>query len=478
VSLAPDVFIGLEIHIHLKTESKMFCPCSARYGDEPNTNICPICLGYPGTLPLLNERAVEHGYLVARALGCHLLNRMAFARKNYFYPDMPKNYQITQHNHPVGIDGTVEVDFGDSGIRKIRIHNVHLEEDAGKMVHANDATLLDYNRAGYPLLEIVTKPDLRSGEEAELFLRDFQRLVRYLGVSDGNMDEGSMKCDANISVNLSGRGLGTKVELKNMNSPRFVRLALGYEMRRQSKLFGSGGRIIQETRLWNENRDITEAMRRKETEDDYRYFPEPDIPSFVANAEFLKRVGSQLVELPLARKRRFQSEYGLKGEQAEFIHNDIAMADLFEDTVRLGATARNVAAWLSSDVRKLLNRNRRALADTPLSASRLSSLLALIDRGRISGKIAKNVLERVFSDDADPESIVEREGWFQISDPIELGRIVNQALSRNPNVVETISKGDSKQRGWLMGEIMRISNGRAAPKLAGKILDERIGQRS
>jgi len=453
----------------------MFCPCSARYGDEPNTNICPICLGYPGTLPLLNERAVELGYLVARALGCHLSKRIAFARKNYFYPDMPKNYQITQHNQPVGTDGEFEVDFGDSGLRKIRIHNVHLEEDAGKMIHSNEVSLLDYNRAGYPLLEIVTEPDLRGGEEAELFLRDFQRLVRYLNVSDGNMEEGSMKCDANISVNLLGRSLGTKVEIKNMNSPRFVRLALCYEAARQSKLIGSGGRVAQETRLWNENRDITEAMRRKETLDDYRYFPEPDMPSFNANAEFLGEIENQLVELPLAKKRRFQSEYDLKAEQAEFIHNDIVMASLFEDTVRFGAPAREVAVWLSSDIRKLLNRDRRALADTPLNAARFSSLLALIDQGRISGKIAKNVLERVFSDDADPESIVEKEGWFQISDPIELKKIVNQVLSQNPDVVETITEGNSKQRGWLMGEIMRVSNGKAAPELAKKILDDQIG---
>jgi len=470
-----NIFIGLEIHIHLKTESKMFCSCFARYGDEPNTNICPICLGYPGTLPLLNKRAVEHGYLVARTLGCRLLNRIAFARKNYFYPDMPKNYQITQHNHPVGIGGTMEVDFGDAGSRKIRINNVHLEEDAGKMIHANDTTLVDYNRAGYPLLEIVTEPDLRSGEEAELFLRDFQRLVRYLGVSDGNMDEGSMKCDANISVNLPERSLGIKVELKNMNSPRFVRLALNYEVRRQSKLFGSGGKIIQETRLWNENRDTTEAMRSKETPDDYRYFPEPDMPRFIADPIFLREVESQMVELPLPKKRRFQSEYNLKDEQAEFIHNDIAMATLFENTVKSGASARNVAAWLSSDVRKLLNRDKRSLADTPLSAFRLSSLLALIDQGRINGKIAKNVLERIFLEDVDPESIVKREGWFQINDPIELSRIVKQVITQNPDVVETVGKGNLKHKGWLMGEVMRISKGKSAPELAKKILDEQIG---
>ncbi|MDT8299254.1 MAG: Asp-tRNA(Asn)/Glu-tRNA(Gln) amidotransferase subunit GatB, partial [Spirochaetaceae bacterium] len=241
-----EIFIGLEIHIHLKTESKMFCSCPARYGDEPNINVCPVCLGYPGTLPQVNEKAMEFGYLVAKALKCRTAVKTSFARKNYFYPDMPKNYQISQFDEPVGVEGVMEADLGPSGTRGIRIHDVHLEEDAGKMIHAGDVTLLDFNRAGYPLLEIVTEPDLKSGEETEAFLRDFQRLVRYLGVSDGNMDEGSMKCDANISINHPGKGLGTKVELKNMNSPRFVRLALNHEAERQSAVLDAGGKLVQE----------------------------------------------------------------------------------------------------------------------------------------------------------------------------------------------------------------------------------------
>ena len=283
-----DVFIGLEIHIHLDTESKMFCSCPARAGDEPNTNICPVCLGYPGTLPRMNIKAMELGCRTALALGCRLAERTSFARKNYFYPDMPKNYQISQFAEPLGTSGIIHADLG-TREAPVRIHDVHIEEDAGKMIHSGDVTLLDFNRAGFPLLEIVTEPDLHAAEEAEAFLRGFQRIVRYLGVSSANMEEGSMKCDANISLNRPGCGLGTKVELKNMNSPRFVRLALNYEIERQSRLLDAGEALIQETRLWNENRDTTESMRRKEAADDYRYFPEPDMPPFTPRCRLYRK---------------------------------------------------------------------------------------------------------------------------------------------------------------------------------------------
>ena len=469
-----DVFIGLEIHIHLKTESKMFCSCPARYGDDPNVNVCPVCMGYPGALPAVNERAMELGYLVARALGCQTAKTTSFARKNYFYPDMPKNYQISQFAEPVGLNGMMEAGF-DDGIRGIRIHDVHLEEDAGKMIHAGDVTLLDYNRAGYPLLEIVTEPDLRSGEETEAFLRSFQRLVRYLGVSDGNMDEGSMKCDANISINLPGKGLGTKVELKNMNSPRFVRLALNHEIERQAKVLDGGGSLVQETRLWNENRDITETMRRKEAADDYRYFPEPDIPPFRPDEAFMAGVEASLVELPLARKNRMAQEYHLTPEQADFLHDEKSTADFFEETVQAGADARTVAAWLSSDVRKLCNREQISLAQSPLTSARMGSLLNLISSGKISGKIAKKVLDMVFTENADPEAIVKKQGWTQISDPAELQTIVDAVLHEHSAVADAVRDGDVRQRGWLMGQIMRASDGQAAPNVANQVLDKALG---
>jgi len=284
-----------------------------------------------------------------------------------------------------------------------------------------------------------------------------------------------MKCDANISINHPGKGLGTKVELKNMNSPRFVRLALNHEAERQSAVLDAGGRLVQETRLWNENRDITETMRRKEAADDYRYFPEPDMPPFQPDTDFLLRVENGLVELPLDKKRRLESEYRLTTEQAEFIHDDAATADLFEETVRSGAEARNVAAWLSSDVRKMLNKHGFSLSQAPLNSSRLSSLLSLIDEGRISGKIAKKVLEKIFDQDEDPLTIIEREGWSQISDPVILAEMINHVLKENPNVVEAVRGGDIRQRGWLMGQVMKVSDGKAAPELSGRILDEKIG---
>lgn len=472
-----EVFIGLEIHIHLKTESKMFCSCKAQYGNEPNTNICPVCLGYPGTLPQLNKKALELAYLVAHALGCTLSQKTVFARKNYFYPDMPKNYQISQFDHPVGINGVVKADLGAGVQRDIRIHDVHLEEDAGKMIHSGDVSLLDFNRAGYPLLEIVTEPDLRSGEETEIFLKGFQRLIRYLAVSDGNMDEGSMKCDANISVNTKGSGLGTKVELKNMNSPRFVRLALNHEAERQIKMVQDGGSIVQETRLWNENRDRTETMRRKEASDDYRYFPEPDLPPFCPDKAFLKRMKASMVEFPLERKKRLKEEYSLTEEQAEFIHDDLFTAELFEEAVRLGASARQAASWLSSDVRKILNRENIPLQGSALSAKRLHGLLELIDNGRISGKIAKQVLEKIFSDNLDPNVIVDSQGWAQITDTGQISNVVQRVFQENPQIVQAIRAGDAKQKGWLMGQIMKLSEGRAAPQVANRILEEQLQEK-
>ncbi len=469
-----EIFIGLEIHIHLKTRSKMFCSCAARYGDEPNTNVCPVCLGYPGALPQTNGKALEFAYLVATALNCRTAKKTSFARKNYFYPDMPKNYQISQFEDPIGVGGRVTVDFGETGEKEIRIHDVHLEEDAGKMIHAGDATLLDFNRAGYPLLEIVTEPDLKSGEETEAFLRNFQRLVRYLGVSDGNMDEGSMKCDANISINHPGKGLGTKIELKNMNSPRFVRLALNHEKERQAGILDAGGTLVQETRLWNENRDTTETMRRKEEANDYRYFPEPDLPPFIPDPEFLARIQNNLVELPLALKKRLIGTYGLSLEQGEFIHDDAACAKLFEETVALGSSPRNTAAWLSSDVRKILNRDNLEIDACPLTPGRFHELLSLIADGTISGKIAKKVLEKVFQQDESPSSIVKAENWAQIVDPDSISLIVDRVIENHPEVVQAIRDGDNRQRGWLMGQIMKLSEGKASPEISGKILDRSL----
>ncbi len=466
-------FIGLEIHIQLLTKAKVFCGCRAAFGDEPNTNVCPVCLGYPGVLPALNENAMKMAYLVALALNCNPSEKTIFERKNYYYPDLPKNYQISQFASPIGRDGYINIDFHGTQ-KRIRIHECHLEEDAGKMIHAGDMSLLDFNRAGTPLLEIVTEPDMEIGEEAEVLLHQLRRMVRYLGVCDGNMEEGSLRCDANVSVNLKGRGLGSKVEIKNMNSSRFVRRALNYEIDRQQDIMERGGTIVQETRLWNENRDVTETMRVKESANDYRYFPEPDLPPFSASADFLKKVQSQMVELPALRRKRLKEQYGLSDLQADFIIDEKETADFFESAADLGADPRTAATWMAADVQKLLNRHESGLIDSPLSPKRLADLLILLADGRIHGKIAKQTLESIFTEDKDPSVIIAEKGWEQINDPEELSQLVENTFLEYPDIADSVRGGDTKPVKFLMGRIMKATSGRANPQLVQKIIKEKL----
>ena len=472
--------VGLEIHIHLNTESKVFCGCKAHFGDEPNTNVCPVCMGYPGVLPVLNEHALELAYIVSRALNCELSKRTLFDRKNYFYPDMPKNYQITQFHEPVGQHGTIEFALPDGSVKKVRIHDVHLEEDAGKMIHAGDMTLLDYNRAGYSLLEVVTEPDLNSGEEAEAFLHAFQRVVRYLGVSDGNMEEGSMKCDTNVSINTVGAGLGTKVEIKNLNSSRFVKKSIEYETRRQATVLEGGNKVSQETRLWNENRDVTETMRTKEGGLDYRYFPEPDLPPFVPDAAFLKRIEVAQVELPLARKLRLAREFGLTREQADFVTDHRFTAEFFERAAQLTggvphAAGVAIANWLMGDVQKELNHFSLTLEASPLTADRLAQLQKLLDSGRIHSKIAKTLLVAVFEEDKEPEALLKEKGLEALTTEDQLAPIVEGVFAAHPAVVEAVKAGDARQKGFLVGQVMKATGGRAAPDLVNALLAKRLG---
>ena len=469
-------FIGLEIHIQLLTNTKVFCSCRASFGDEPNTNVCPICMGYPGVLPALNEEAIKKAYVVARALNCELSPLSLFARKNYFYPDLPKNYQISQFADPVGRNGHMDLEFHRER-KRIGIHEVHLEEDAGKMIHVGDMSLLDYNRAGTPLLEIVTEPELEIGEEAEQFLQNFRRMVRYLAVCDGNMEEGSLRCDANVSVNIAGKGLGRKVEVKNMNSFRFVRKAISFEIVRHGEILDHGGTVLQETRLWNENRDITESMRSKEEANDYRYFPEPDLPPFKPSAEFLKDVESLLVELPQPRKVRMMKDYGLSEGQADHILEEKELADFFEATVSLGADAGQTAAWLGSDVQRLLNRAETDISHSPLTPAHLAELLKMLDAGRIHGKIAKQVLEELFESGRAPGEIIAEKGWEQITDRSEIERIIETVVSANPQAVGAITAGDSKPIGFLVGQVMQATSGRVEPHLLQRMLKERFTKR-
>jgi len=466
-------FLGLEVHAQLLTRTKVFCGCRAAFGDEPNTNVCPVCMGYPGVLPALNAKAIRMGYLVARALDCTLAVSTLFERKNYFYPDLPKNYQISQFRSPLGTDGHLEIELRKRR-RRVRIREVHLEEDAGKMIHAGDATLLDFNRAGTPLLEIVTQPDLEVGEEAEVFLQQLRRIVRWLGVCDGNMEEGSLRCDANVSVNLEGQGLGSKVEVKNLNSFKFVRNAVTYEIGRQVEILERGGTVTSETRLWNENRDVTESMRTKETSSDYRYFPEPDLPPFAPDEAFLRSVESSLIELPPARRQRFIDSLGLTEDQAGFLCEEKETADWFESAVGLGADPQSAALWMASDVKKHVNRTGLTLARSPLSPARFAELLGLLAAKRIHGKIAKAVLEAVFEEDKDPLAIIREKGWEQITDAAVLRGHIAKVLQAHAGVVSTIRAGDHRPMGFLVGEIMKETTGRADPALVQALMKESL----
>ncbi len=466
-------FIGLEIHVQLTTESKVFCSCRNRFGDEPNTNVCPVCMGLPGSLPTLNEEAIAKSYAVARALNCELTSECVFERKNYFYPDLPKNYQISQFEKPLGTNGYIDIEFRGK-TKRIRIHECHLEEDAGKMIHAGDMSLLDYNRTGTPLLEIVTEPDMEMAEEAEVLIQELRRIVRYLEVSDGNMEEGSMRADANVSINLMGKGLGNKVEVKNLNSSRFVRKSLAFEIERQQEIMEKGGTIVQQTRLWNENRDQTEVMRTKENANDYRYFPEPDLPPFKTDDTFLRRIEAMQVELPISRRERYRRDFGLSAAQADFIADERATAEYFESCVAQGADPLQLVTWLSSDVQKEVNRAGTSLADSPLSPDRMVSILQLLESGRIHGKIAKQVLQVIFQEDKDPEAIITERNWEQITDPDAIREIVDRIIGENPKAAEEIAAGDSKPVKFLMGKVMQASSGRAEPRLVQKTLEEAL----
>jgi aspartyl-tRNA(Asn)/glutamyl-tRNA(Gln) amidotransferase subunit B len=496
-------FIGLEVHIHLLTKTKVFCGCRSAFGDEPNTNICPVCMGYPGVLPSLNIEAMRMGCMVARALNCRIPEKTWFERKQYFYPDMTKNYQISQFASPLGQEGYVDLEGkipADNGTTKtvtkrVRIKECHLEEDAGKMIHTGTASLLDYNRAGVSLLEIVTEPDMETGEEAELFIQQLRRTVRYLGVCDGNMEEGSLRADANVSINLSGKGLGKKVEIKNLNSSRFVKLALNYEIVRQGELLDAGKTVTQETRLWNENRDQSEPMRTKENAQDYRYFPEPDIPVFSPDAAFLKSVEDSLVELPKPRSRRFETDYALTEEQAGLICEEKAGAGYFEDAVaaavKLGlekkAAAAKIANWLLTDIKHILSRGGIAYSDIgalKLTPPRLASLASLLEKGRVSGKNARQTLEAVLAEDKDPETIIGERGWERLSDPEKIAEAVQAVRLEEAAVFDDIRaavKEENRKRqktltAFLVGKVLEKTGGRADPGIAGKQIEELVAE--
>ena len=464
--------IGLEVHLHLKTQSKMFCSCSAEYfGDGPNTHTCPVCLGLPGSLPTLNRAAVEKGLRLALALSCQVPEFTQFHRKNYYYPDLPKNYQISQYDRPLGKGGFLEI----SGHR-IGVTRVHLEEDAGKSLHPSyaDYSLVDLNRAGAPLIELVTEPEISSPEEARLFLAHLRSLAQTLLVSDANPEEGKMRADVNVSVHLPGTPFGTKVEVKNLNSFKSVQRALEYEISRQSQLLASGAEVAQATMGWDEVAGKTYLMRTKEGESDYRYFPEPDLPPLYISQDWLAEVKAGMPELPRAKEERYLS-LGVRAYDAAIIALEPSLASFFDATVAsFAGEAQKIANWINADIAGYLNEKTINIEQTALTPANLAELVSLVDSGQITGKVAKDLLPEVMAG-VSPAALVESRGLAAMNDTGELRALVEQVIGQNPEVVAKVKSGKTQALNVLLGQVMKESRGRATPELVRELLQEALG---
>ena len=472
-----ETVIGLEVHVELKTDSKIFSPSPAHFGAEPNTNTNVIDLGYPGVLPVVNKRAVEWGMKAAMALNMTVARESKFDRKNYFYPDNPKAYQISQFDQPIGENGWIDIEVNGE-TKRIGITRAHLEEDAGKLTHKNGYSLVDLNRQGTPLIEIVSEPDIRTPEEAYAYLEKLRSIIQYIEVSDVKMEEGSMRCDANISIRPYGQDeFGTKTELKNLNSFTFVKKGLEYEEKRQEQVILSGGVINQETRRFDETTGTTKLMRVKEGSDDYRYFPEPDIVPMIISDEWMEEVRKTIPELPDARQRRYQEELGLPAYDAHVLTLTKEMSDMFEETVALGADPKLASNYLMVDVNAYLNKVQQELKDTALTAEGLAGMIKLITDGTISSKIAKKVFAELVEHGGDAAQIVKEKGLVQVSDSGQLLAWVNEALDNNPKSIEDYKNGRDRAIGFLVGQIMKASKGQANPQMINKMLLEEIAKR-
>jgi aspartyl-tRNA(Asn)/glutamyl-tRNA(Gln) amidotransferase subunit B len=471
-----EAVIGLEIHAQLSTETKIFCGCSTEFGSEPNTQTCPVCTGLPGVLPVMNKKAIEYVVRMGQAVNCPISPVSRFARKNYFYPDLPKGYQISQFELPLCGPGHVDITV-DGTTKRIRLNRIHLEEDAGKNIHEGMGleSSVDLNRAGIPLMEIVTEPDMRSSKEAVEFMKELRLIVRDIGVCDGNMEQGSLRCDANVSVRPERQQeLGTKTEIKNMNSFRFVEKALDYEIKRQKKVLGDGGRIVQETRLWNAEKGITESMRSKEESHDYRYFPDPDLMPMEITPAWKEEIKASIGELPAARRERLIKEHQLPEQDAEWIAINKSSTDLFNDTVNLGHNPIIVSNWMKGDFARLLNEENKSFEESSINSTHLDGLLKLINKGTISGKIAKTVFEEMFRTGKDAEEIVKEKGLVQVSDESELEKIVDDIISDSPGEVERFKGGETKLMGFFVGHVMKETKGKANPKVVNELLRKKL----
>jgi aspartyl-tRNA(Asn)/glutamyl-tRNA(Gln) amidotransferase subunit B len=478
-----ETVIGLECHVELATATKMFCSCPNEFGAAPNTNVCPICLGHPGTLPVPNARAIEYIVKIGLALGCRIAPHSVFHRKNYFYPDMPKNFQISQYDLPICIEGHLDVELADGTTRRVGITRVHMEEDTGRTIHGGatgrisgaDSALEDYNRAGVPLVEVVSEPDMRTAEEARAYLVELRATLDALGVSDVRMEEGSLRCDANVSVRPRGStDLGTKVEIKNLNSIRSLHRALQFEQRRQVDALRAGQPLVQETRHWDEHRGVTTHGRSKEYAFDYRYFPEPDLSPLEPETDWVERLRAELPELPAARRRRFRDELGLDARQAAAIAADGSWARLFEQTVALGADPRAAANWLTGDVAGLLNEARTDLAHSRVTPEHLAALVRLTGDGTISSAGAKAALAEAFETGDGIDAIVERMELRQVSDAATLETVIDEVIAENPQLAEQFRSGKEGVINALVGHVMKKTRGSANPSVAQQVLRERL----
>lgn len=479
-----EAVIGLETHCQLSTESKIFCSSSTEFGADPNTHVDPVCLGLPGTLPVLNQKVLEYAVKAGLALNCQIAPYSKFDRKQYFYPDLPKNYQISQYDLPIAEHGWLEIEIvdkqGNATRKRIGITRLHMEEDAGKLVHAgadrlagSAYSLVDYNRAGVPLVEIVSEPDIRTGQEAAEYAKELRRIVRYLGISDGNMQEGSLRCDVNVSVRPVGqKAFGTKVEIKNMNSFNAIQRAIEYEIERQIEAIATGEPIVQETRLWEEGSQRTISMRSKEGSSDYRYFPEPDLTPIVVSEEQRESWREELPELPAQKRHRYETELGLSAYDAQVLTDERAVAEYFEATVTAGGDVKQAANWIMGDIAAWLKNEKQSIENLALKPAELAELVGLIVNGTISGKIAKDILPELLTEGGSPKALVNLKGLVQISDQGAIKAMIEEVLAAHPAELEQYRAGKTKLKGFFVGQLMKKSGGRVDPKLTNQLLEE------
>ena len=480
MSSSYEAVIGLEIHAQLLTRTKIFCGCPTAFGADPNTNVCSVCLGLPGALPVLNRAAVDYAVKAALALGCEIQERSVFARKNYFYPDLPKGYQISQYELPLARGGGLDLAVNGHA-KHVRLTRIHMEEDAGKSLHegfpdSDRRTYLDYNRAGVPLIEIVSEPDLRSSVEAATFFEKLRQLLVWLGVNDGNMEEGSLRCDANVSVRRTGESvLGTKAEVKNVNSFRYLQKALDYEIERQTDVLEHGGRVVQETRLFDSAQGRTYSMRSKEEAHDYRYFPEPDLPPLVIDAPRREVIARTLPELPEARRARLVGQYGLPEYDADLLTQSRALADYFEATAAASGNPKASSNWIMGELLRTMKERDLSIEAVTITPAALAGLIRLVDAGTISSTVAKSVFATMLDSGRAAESIVQSEGLAQIGDVEALAGIVREAVAANPDAVSQVRKGRNNAFGFLVGYVMKASKGKANPRVVNDLLKKELG---